>query len=115
MRMRISRLAKHHEYLMEKCVLVSYGERNKIISIPESKRESDLKYLSHKFKNVFSFGENVNLLITFQKFDRDWCEYLDLEENCCLSNKDKIKAVVTPILKDDTPLFLLWLVQIWVK
>ena len=85
----------------KKCVLVSYGERNKVISIPESKRGN---YLSQEFKKMFSFGDNVNLLLTFQKFDNDWCEYLDLEENCSLSNKDKIKAVVTPILRDDTPL-----------
>ena len=88
----------------KKCVLVSYGERNKVISIPESKRGNDLNYLSQEFKKMFSFGDNVNLLLTFQKFDNDWCEYLDLEENCSLSNKDKIKAVVTPILWDDTPL-----------
>ena len=85
----------------KKCVLVSYGERNKVISIPESKRGNDLNYLSQEFKEVFSFGDNVNLLLTFQKFDND-C--LDLEENCSLSNKDKIKAVVIPILRDDTPL-----------
>ena len=49
-------------------VLVSYGERNKVISIPESKRGNDLNYLSQEFKKVFSFGDNVNLLLTFQKF-----------------------------------------------
>ena len=75
-----------------------------VISIPESKRGNDLNYLSQEFKKVFSFGDKCQPAINFQKFDNDWCEHLDLEENCSLSNKDKIKAVVTRILRDDTPL-----------
>ena len=87
-----------------KSVLVSYGERNKVVSIPQSTGKSDLEFLSKEFKTVFSFGDNVNLLLTFQKFDSEWGEYLDLENNSTLFHKDKVNAIVTPILTDDTPL-----------
>ena len=49
------------------------------------------------------FGSNVNLLVTFQKFDKDWGEYINLEIPAVLSDKDKLKAVVTPLLVDSTP------------
>ena len=77
-----------------KSVLVSYGERNKVVSIPQSTGKSDLEFLSKEFKTVFSFGDNVNLLLTFQKFDSEWGEYLDLEDNSTLFHKDKVNAIV---------------------
>ena len=86
----------------KKEVLVSYLERNKVVSIPVSESADELSYLK-EFNNIFSFGSNVNLLVTFQKFDKDWGEYIDLETPAVLSDKDKLKAVVTPLLVDSTP------------
>ena len=79
----------------KKTVLVSYLERNKVIRIPESKKENDIDYLAKEFKKVFAFDRNVNILLTFQKFDQDWNEYIDLDDDSVLCNKDKIKAVVS--------------------
>ena len=87
----------------KKEVLVSYLERNKVVSIPVSESADELSYLKKEFNNIFSFGSNVNLLVTFQKFDKDWGEYIDLETPAVLSDKDKLKAVVTPLLVDSTP------------
>ena len=81
---------------------MSYLDRNKIVNIPSSESD-ELSYLRKKFYNLFSFGSNVNLLVTFQKFDNDWGEYIDLEAPFALCNKDKLKAVVTPLLIDSTP------------
>ena len=78
----------------KKTVLVSYLERNKVIRIPESKKENDIDYLAKEFKKAFAFGRNVNILLTFQKFDQDWNEYIDLDDDSVLCNKDNIKAVV---------------------
>ena len=86
----------------KKEVLVLYLERNKVVSIPVSESADELSYLK-EFNNIFSFGSNVNLLVTFQKFDKDWGEYINLEIPAVLSDKDKLKAVVTPLLVDSTP------------
>ena len=86
-----------------KDVLVSYLESNKVISIPVVKKETDIDYLSGEFKKKFAFGENVNLLLTFQKFDHEWSEYVDLDKDGVLCHKDKLKAIVTPVLADETP------------
>ena len=56
----------------KKEVLVSYLERNKVVSIPVSESADELSYLKKEFNNIVSFGSNVNLLVTFQKFDKDW-------------------------------------------
>ena len=45
------------------------------------------------------FGSNVNILLTFQKVDQDWSEYVDLDEGSVLCHKGKIKAAVTPLLQ----------------
>ena len=50
-----------------KTVLVSYLEKNKRISIPIEKAESDLVYLHRRFLEQFKFDSNVRLDITFQK------------------------------------------------
>ena len=38
--------------------------------------------------------------ITFQRFDKAWDEYVDFYKNCQLNNRDKLKAVVLPLLSD---------------
>ena len=40
----------------------------------------------------------MNLDISFQRFDPDWDDYVDLDEDSVLQEKEKLKAVVTPIL-----------------
>ena len=87
---------------ISKKVLVSYLDRNKIIQIP-SIDSDELVYLKKEFRSNFCFGENVNIDVTFQKFDPDWNDYIDLESPLVLAHKDKLKAIVTPLLRDSTP------------
>ena len=47
--------------------------------IPRSIDGDELSYLTNEFKKAFAFGDNVNLQVTFQKYDPDWGEYIDLE------------------------------------
>ena len=61
-----------------------------------------MEYLSQKSKSVFAFGSNVNLQLTFQKFDPAWECFVDLEEDYEANHKDKLKVVVTPLLKNST-------------
>ena len=80
-----------------KSILVSYLERNKILKIPDS-TDGDVTFLEREFKKEFKFGSNVNLLVTFQRYDSEWGEYVDLDDEYSLGNKEKLKAVVTPVV-----------------
>ena len=84
-----------------KAVLVTYLERNKVLKVPPNHEyTSDIEYLESAFCTEFSFEHTVNLTITFQKFDEDWDEYIDLEADAILQHKDKVKAVVSAKLVD---------------
>jgi len=84
-----------------KAVLVTYLERNKVLKVPPNHEyTSDIGYLESAFRTEFSFEQAVNLTITFQKFDEDWNEYIDLEADAILQHKDKVKAVVSAKLVD---------------
>ena len=83
--------------MLSKKVLVSYFDRNKVIDIPKN-CEGDVKYVTSEFKRIFSFEDCVNLVVVLQKFDPEWDTYVDLEETDVLENRDKLKAVVMPIL-----------------
>ena len=81
-----------------KSVLVSFMERKKIVKIDVEKQMSDVEFLSQEFRKEFCFESNVNVVVTFQRFDPEWGEYVDLEPDSVLNHKDKLLAVVTPIL-----------------
>ena len=81
---------------MAKVVLVFHLEKNKKISIPLHKSEWDIEYLRREFLKHFFFEQNVKLQITFQHFDPEWEEYVDLEEDAVVHHKDKLKVIVTP-------------------
>ena len=48
----------------------------------------------------FGFGNNVSLSVIFQKFDIDWDSFVDLDDDCYLEHKDKLRLIVTPQLHD---------------
>ena len=84
---------------MAKSILVTYLERNKIFTLPNS--SDGLSLLEEKFRKEFKFESNVSLEITFQRLhvDEDWGEiYIDLDGDSTLNHKDKLKAVVAPVL-----------------
>ena len=86
---------------MAKKVLVSYLERKQVFEIP-STIEDDIAYLTSEVLKGFTFDTNVNLKVTFQKYDEDWDEYLDVSKDYKVKEKDRLKAVVTPSLTDTT-------------
>ena len=45
----------------------------------------------------------MKLQITSQHFDPEWEEYVNLEEDAVVYNKDKLKAIVTPRQSDSAP------------
>ena len=88
--------------MARKSVLVSYQQRNKILQIPESKEETDIEFLTGEFKRAFELGETFDIIV-FQVFDKEWNEYIDLDGNSSLCNKDKIRVVLTPAVAQQTP------------
>ena len=83
--------------MAEKQVLVSYLERKKVFTLSTTV-PNQLELLKDKFRKEFQFQHNVNLDISFQRFDPGWDDYVDLDEDSVLQEKEKLKAVVTPIL-----------------
>ncbi len=80
-------------------VLISYLERKKVFKVPNN-IENDIAYLKSEVLEGFDFGTNVNLDVTFQKYDEEWEDFVDVARDFKVANKDRLKAVVTPCLID---------------
>ena len=80
-------------------VLVSYLERKQVFKVPNT-IEDDILYLKSEVLKGFTFGTNVNLEVTFQKYDKEWEDFVDVPEDYRVAEKDRLKAVVTPSLID---------------
>ena len=65
---------------MTRRVLLSYLDRNKPVIVPQD-TESDISFLRKQFLRSFNYSKNVRLVVTFQRFDNEWNEYVDLEED----------------------------------
>ncbi len=83
---------------MSRIVLLSYLERNKPVTIPEGTKH--IQFLRQEFLRNFKYSKNVRLGITFQRFDREWEDYIDLDDDATVENKDKLKVIVSPSLSD---------------
>ena len=85
-----------------KQVLVTYGDRKKVLKITPNSGLTDVEVLTKSFRTEFKFETNVNVVVTFQRFDPDWDETVDLECESVIKDKDKLIAVVTPLLVTPT-------------
>ena len=72
-----------------------HTDRKKIDS---GRQMSDVAFVTQAFRKEFAFESNVNVVVTFQRFDPEWGEHIDLDPDSELQHKDKLVAVVTPIL-----------------
>lgn len=79
-------------------VLVSFMDRKKVLKIGPNTQISDISFLTKQFRKEFSYEGNVNVAITFQRYDPGWDEMVDLDPDSRINDKDKLTAVVTPIL-----------------
>ena len=82
--------------MTSKSVLVSYLERKRVLKIPDEKTATDVEFLREKFRKEFNLESNVNII--FQRFDDEWSENIDLDDEAIINNKDKLTAMVVPIL-----------------
>ena len=76
----------------KKQVLLTYKDSNKVVSIPVEKSGSDFEYLTTEFVQLFKLGSFAHLDVTFQTFHKDWGEYVDLEQDDDVCDKDKLKV-----------------------
>ena len=81
-----------------KTVLLRFKENRKKVVIPEAKPTRDLQFLESSFRKLFKFEQQINLAISFQRFDETFDELVDLEEGDLVENREKLNVVVTPIL-----------------
>lgn len=84
--------------MASKTVLLKYHEHRRKVVIPADKEMSDLAFLELSFRQVFNFEKQVNLSISFQRFDSDFDELVDLEDGDEVSHLEKLNVVVTPVL-----------------
>ena len=98
--------------LEEKSVLVIYLGSKKILKIVSNSQAKYLELLSDEFKHTFfSMGHPSTLTVTFQKFDTDWDDYIDLDSDVIIKNREKLTAVVSSVEKDKVlPLFIMLLI-----
>lgn len=69
--------------------------KEKVVKIPLDKPESDLDCITKACRKDFGITESS---MTFQRFDPTWDEYVDLEEDSEVHDKDKLKLVVMSLL-----------------
>lgn len=76
-----------------KSVLVNHLERKVVFQIPQEKDISDVKFLIMKFQKKFNLKSNMQVI--FQRFDAEWEQLVDLEEDDLIDDKDKLTAIIT--------------------
>ena len=81
-----------------KTVLLKYQKSRKKVVIPVEKQTSELVYLEAAFRKLFNFEKQVNLIISFQRFDSDFDEFVDLEDGDELRHLETLNVVVTAVL-----------------
>ena len=81
-----------------KTVLLSYLERNRVVKIPNGEKSSDLAFLEKEFRKLFLYEDNISISVSFHRFSADWEDYVELEGDESINDKDKLKVVVTPKL-----------------
>ena len=80
---------------MNKTVLVSFKERNKVLRINSSTNEREIACLKEQFCRAFGETISEGQFITFQRFDSTWDSFVDLEECDTVEDRDKLKVIVT--------------------
>ena len=71
-----------------------YLERKKKFSLPTVKDLSDVQYLKREFLTAFAFKQEraVNLSVSFQSFDKEFDDFVEVEEDDDIPDKTKLKA-----------------------
>ena len=82
---------------MPRKVLLTYMDVNKGLILPDDTEICDIDHLKLECIKAFSL-DSQNCKIIFQKYDKDWQEFLFVEEDEILADKTKLKVTVLPTL-----------------
>jgi len=83
-----------------KSILVSFNERNKLITVKESACEYD--WFMGEVKKVFYLESEF----TVQKFEESWKEYIDVDCHTELCHRDRMRIVLShslPLCGEKSP------------
>lgn len=64
---------------------------------------SDIEYFENESRKCFSYEGNVSIAVSFHKFSLEWEDYIELDRDELVNDKDKLKVVVTPWLVTPAP------------
>ena len=67
-------------------VLLISGERRKVVEIPAGVAERYYHYLRCVFVRTFSAKDEAN--VHFQRYDREWEEWIDLDEDFVVDREE---------------------------
>ena len=93
-----SPFSRYEIAMASKTVLLKYEEHRKKVMIPAEKDTSDLAFLESSFRQAFNFEKQVNLTISFQRYDADFDELVDMEDGDEIQHLEKLNVVVTSVL-----------------
>ena len=79
---------------MNKTVLVSFKERNKVLRISTSTVEKEFACLKEQFCRAFNEILSEGQFVTFQRFDSAWDSFVDLEDGDAVEDRVKLKVVI---------------------
>jgi len=74
-------------------VLLQFGERRKIVKVKKEEGPNDVAVLRRVFFRDFYSG-NEDASVYFQRFDQEWDEYIDIDDDYVVTEKDRLRAVV---------------------
>ena len=83
-----------------RAVLLSDGKRNKVVKIPPG--VNHLTFLRNVVKETFLKVEESHggAKVYFQKYDTEWEEWVDVDEDFVAETKDKLKVVTSTLVTD---------------
>ena len=77
--------------MASRTVLLVNGERRKVVEIPTGVADRDYDYLRGLFARTFSAKDEAN--VHLQRYDRDWEEWIDVDEDFVAVDRERIKVV----------------------
>ena len=79
----------------ERAVLLQFGERKKVIKIRSREGVEDRATLKEEFFKAFFTGTHCpDEDVLLQQYDQSWDDYIDLDEDYKVSDKDRLRAII---------------------
>ena len=74
-----------------------YQNSWKKVAIPNEKPVTDVQFLNSTFRGLFDVQIDVNVALSFQRFDKEFQVYVDLEEDEHVIDREMLNVVMTTL------------------